>query len=78
MAAVVISGAWLVGLLVTGWIIDLVANTLFGEMLQTVWNDAVPSMLLLVGAGVVLGAAVIVAGIAADGWAQQRAQRRSW
>ncbi len=78
MAAVVISGAWLVGLLVTGWIIDLVANTLFGEMLQTVWKDAVPSMLLLVGAGVVLGAAVIVAGIAADGWAQQRAQRRSW
>ena len=78
VAAVVISGAWLVGLLVTGWIIDLVANTLFGEMLQTVWTDAVPSMLLLVGAGVVLGAAVIVAGIAADGWAQQRAQRRSW
>lgn len=78
VAAVVISGAWLVGLLVTGWIIDLVANTLFGEMLQTVWKDAVPSMLLLVGGGVVLGAAVIVAGIAADGWAQQRAQRRSW
>ena len=78
VAAVVISGAWLVGLLVTGWIIDLVANTLFGEMLQTVWKDAVPSMLLLVGGVVVLGAAVIVAGIAADGWAQQRAQRRSW
>lgn len=78
VAAVVISGAWLVGLLVTGWIIDLVANTLFGEMLQTVWTDAVPSMLLLVGAGVVLGAAVIVGGIAADGWAQQRAQQRSW
>ncbi len=36
----------------TGWIIGLVANTLFGEMLQTVWNDAIPSMLLLVGAGV--------------------------
>jgi hypothetical protein len=78
VAAVVISGAWLVGLLVTGWIIDLVANTLFGEMLQTVWNDAVPSMLLLVGAGVVLGAGIIVAGIAADGWAKQRAQQRSW
>ncbi len=78
VAAMVISGAWLVGLLVTGWIIDLVANTLFGEMLQTVWTDAVPSMLLLVGAGVVLGAAVVVAGIAADGWAQQRPQRGSW
>jgi hypothetical protein len=78
VAAVVISGAWLVGLLVTGWIIDLAANTLFGEMLQTVWTDAVPSMLLLVGAGVVLGAAVVVAGIAADGWARQRAQREPW
>ncbi|HUS42895.1 MAG TPA: hypothetical protein VMY16_09530 [Ilumatobacteraceae bacterium] len=75
VAAVIISGAWLIGLLVTGWIIGLVANTLFGEMLQTVWNDAVASMLLLVGAGVALGAGVIVAGIAADGWAQQRAQR---
>ena len=78
VAAVIISAAWLVGLLVTGWIIGLVANTLFGEMLQTVWNDAVPSMLLLVGAGVVLGAGVVMAGIATDGWAQQRAQRRTW
>ncbi len=76
VAAVVISGAWLVGLIVTGWIIDLVAETLFGEMLQTVWEDAVPSMLLLVGAGVVLGAAVAVAGTAADGWSRNRDQRR--
>jgi len=78
VAAVVVCGAWLVGLLVTGWIIGLVANTLFGEMLQTVWNDAIPSMLLLVGAGAVIGAGVVFAGIAADGWAQQRAQRSTW
>ncbi len=76
IAAVVVCGTWLVGLLVTGWIIGLVANTLFGEMLQTVWNDAVASMLLLVGAGVVIGAGVVFAGIAADGWARERAQRR--
>jgi len=78
LAAVVVCGAWLLGLLLTGWIIGSVANTLFGEMLQTVWNDAVPSMLLLVGAGAVIGAGVVFAGIAADGWAQQRARRGTW
>jgi hypothetical protein len=77
VATVVVCGAWLVGLLVTGWIIGLVANTLFGEMLQTVWNDAVPSMLLLVGAGVVIGAGVVFAGIALDGWARERGRRNA-
>lgn len=75
VAMATVCGAWLVGLLVTSWIIGLMANTLFGEMLQDVWNDAVPSMLLLVGAGVVIGVGVIVAGIALDGYARQRAQR---
>ena len=78
IATAIVSGAWLVGLLVTGWIIGLVADTLFGEMLQTVWNDAVPTMLLLVGAGAVIGAGVVFAGIAADGWARDRERRRSW
>jgi hypothetical protein len=78
VAALVICGAWLLGLLVTGWTIGLVADTLFGEMLQTVWNDAVPSMLLLVGAGAVIGAGVVFAGLATDGWARERAQRRAW
>ncbi len=78
VAAVVVSGAWLVGLIVTGWAIGLTAETLFGEMLQTVWNDAVPSMLLLVAGGVVLGAGVVFAGIAADGWARARAERSNW
>ena len=73
-----VCGAWLAGLLLTGWIIGLVANTLFGEVLQTVWNDAVPSMLLLVGAGAVIGAGIVFAGIAADGWARERAQRGTW
>lgn len=78
VAAVIVCGAWLVGLVVTGWIIGLVANTLFGEMLQTVWNDAVPSMLLLVGAGAVIGLGVVFAGIALDGWARERARRTAW
>jgi hypothetical protein len=74
-ATVIVCGAWLVGLLVTGWIIGLVANTLFGEMLQTVWNDAVPSMLLLVGAGAIIGLGVVFAGTAVDGWSRERAER---
>jgi hypothetical protein len=77
VAALIVCGAWLVGLLVTGWIIGLVANTLFGEMLQAVWSDAVPSMLLLVGAGVTIGAGVVFAGIAADGWAAERSRREA-
>jgi hypothetical protein len=78
ISAMVVCGAWLAGLLVTGWAIGLGADTLFGEMLHTVWNDAVPSMLLLVGAGVVLGAGIAFAGIAADGWARERERRREW
>lgn len=78
IAAMVVSGAWLAGLLVTGWAIGVGAETLFGEMLQTVWNDAVTSMLLLVGAGVALGAGVAFAGIAADGWARERERRSAW
>jgi hypothetical protein len=74
----VVSGIWLVGLLVTGWIIGLFANTLFGEMLQTVWTDAVASMMLLVGAGVLIGGGVAVAGIAFDGWARERSRQPSW
>jgi hypothetical protein len=78
IATLAVCGAWLLGLLVTGWSIGLMANTLFGEMLQTVWNDAIPSMLLLVGAGVAIGAGVVFAGMAADGWARERALRREW
>ena len=78
VSTVVVCGAWLVGMLVTGWIIGLVGDTLFGEMLQSVWNDAVPSMLLLVGAGVLIGLGVVFAAIAFDGWARQRARRATW
>ncbi len=68
----VVCGVWLLGLLLAGWILGLVADTLFGEMLHTVWDDAVASMLLLVGAGLVLGLGVAIAGVAWDGWSRER------
>lgn len=78
VAGLVVCGAWLVGLLVAGWVIGLVADTLFGEMLQNVWNGAVPSMILLVGAGAVIGLGLVFAGLALDGWLQNRAVQRQW
>jgi hypothetical protein len=78
IATAIVSAVWLAGLLVTGWVIGQVADTLFGEMLQTVWNETVPTMLLLVGAGAVIGAGVVFAGIATDGWARERARRNAW
>lgn len=74
----VVCGAWLAGMLVAGWIIALVSNTLFGEMLQDVWTDAIPSMLLLVGAGLMIGLGMAVAGIALDGFTRQRSQQRGY
>lgn len=71
----IVTGGWLVALLVVGWVIDLVSNTLFGEMIDAVWSDAVPSMLLLVIAGVVIGAGVVLGGLALDGY-HERVRRR--
>jgi hypothetical protein len=78
VVATIVCGAWLVGMIVTGWIIGLVANTLFGEMLQTVWNDAISAMLLLVGAGVLIGLGLAFAGLAFDGWSDARSRRNAW
>ena len=64
----IVTGVWLLALLVAGWVIDLVSSTLFGEMLDAVWSDAVPSMLLLVTAGVVIGAGLVFAGLALEGY----------
>ena len=68
----IVCGAWLGGLLIVGWVIGLTSNTLFGEMLDTVWSDAVSSMLLLVGAGLIIGVGLWVAGTAFDGFDSQR------
>ncbi|TFH21082.1 MAG: hypothetical protein E4H05_00915 [Acidimicrobiales bacterium] len=68
----IVCGAWLGGLLIVGWVIGLTSSTLFGEMIDTVWSDAVPSMLLLVGAGLIIGVGLWVAGTAFDGFDSQR------
>jgi hypothetical protein len=60
-------GGWLVALLVVGWAIGLVADTIFGELLDTLWSSAVPAMLGVVGAGVLLGAGTWLGGRAVDG-----------
>ena len=71
----VVCGGWLVGLLVAGWVIGRTTSTLFGEMMDTVWSDAVPSMLLLVGAGMLIGAGLWVAGTVVDGATRPPAPR---
>jgi hypothetical protein len=63
----IVFGGWFVALVVVGWVIDSIASTLFGELLQAVWSDAVPAMLLLCGAGLLLCAALWFGGIALDG-----------
>jgi len=68
----IVCGSWLGGLLIVGWIIGRTSTTLFGEMLDTVWSDAVPSMLLLVGAGLIIGVGLWVAGTVFDGFDAQR------
>ena len=70
----IVTGTWLVTLLVAGWLIGLTSDTLFGEMIHAVWSDSVTSMLLLVGAGVAVGASMAFAGISVDGFS--RAHRR--
>lgn len=71
----VVCVGWLVAMLVAGWVIGLVSDTLFGEMVDAVWSDAVPSMLLLVGAGAVIGLALVLGGLALDGYDAQRRPR---
>ncbi len=76
-AIAVVCGAWLAGLLVAGWVIGRTTNTLFGEMIETVWSDAVGSMLLLVGAGLVIGVGVWFAGAAWLGFSRGATARRA-
>lgn len=71
----IITGVWLLALMVAGWVIDLISNTLFGEMIDAVWSDSVPAMLLLVGAGVVIGIALVLGGLALDGYERDRRRR---
>lgn len=71
----VVTGVWLAAMLAAGWVIGRFEDTLFGEMIDAVWSDAVPAMVLLVGAGVVIGVALVLAGVALDGYFRERRRR---
>jgi hypothetical protein len=72
---VFVCGGWVVVLLVIGWSIDRVAETLFGELLDALWSSAAPAMLGMVAAGVLLGAGTWLGGRAIDGLASARLLR---
>ena len=72
VSTMLVCAVWLGGLLLGGWVIGLIDATLFGEMLDQVWSDAVPSMLLLTLAGVVIGVGLWFGGLALDGFARSR------
>lgn len=58
---------WFLGMLVAGWMIGRVADTLFGELLSSLWADASPAMVTLLLAGALLGGGAWLGGIALDG-----------
>jgi hypothetical protein len=64
--AAIVCGAWGVALLLIGWVIGSTADTLYGELVAALWDASWPSMLLLVGAGVVLGVGFGVGGLSID------------
>jgi hypothetical protein len=68
----IVFGAWFAALLVVGWIVGAVAETLFGELLDSIWSDAVPAMLLLCGAGLLLSVGLWFGGVALDGLTARR------
>lgn len=62
-----VCGVWAVGLLVVGWLIGRVADTLFGELLDAIWSSAAPAVIALVAGGLLLGVGVWIGGRALDG-----------
>ncbi len=79
----VVVAVWLVGLLVGGWVIGLVAETLFGELLASVWATAVPAMIAVLVAVLVLCVGLWFGGVAVDGFSNgprsdPRRARREW
>lgn len=70
--AAIVCGVWGVSLLVVGWVIGRVADTVFGELLEAIWSSAAPSVLGVVGAGVLLGVGTWLGGRSIDGFSQSR------
>lgn len=58
---------WFIGMLIASWLIDRVADTLFGELIASLWADASPAMMTLLLAGALLGGGAWMGGIALDG-----------
>ncbi len=75
--AAIVCGAWAVALLLIGWLIGSTADTLYGELVAALWDATWPSMLLLVGAGVVLGVGFGVGGLSIDALTQPE-PRATW
>ena len=73
----IVCGAWGVVLLLIGWLVGSTADTLYGELVAALWDATWPSMLLLVGAGVVLGVGFGVGGLSIDALAQPE-PRATW
>ncbi len=65
--AAIVCGTWGVTLLVVGWVVGRVADTLFGELIEAIWSSAAPAVLGVVGAGVLLGVGTWLGGRAIDG-----------
>jgi hypothetical protein len=61
--------AWAAALWLTTWTIDRVDDTVVGELLDELWQLAVPSMLGLLAAGALIGASTWLGGRALDGLA---------
>lgn len=68
----IVCGIWVVTLLVLGWVIGRVADTLLGELLDAIWAAAAPTVLGVVGGGVLLGVGVWLGGRAVEGILRER------
>lgn len=67
LVTVFVCAAWGVALLVLGWLIGTVAGTLFGQLVGAMWAASSSAMLLVAGAGAVIGLGLWFAGVAIDG-----------
>lgn len=72
----IVCGVWALVLLAVGWSTGSLTGTLFGRLLRSMWTASSAPMLLMVGAGAVMGTALWFGGIALDGFARPGRRRR--
>lgn len=73
--ATVVSGVWVLALFGVSRLLEFVASTLLGEVLATIWRDAVPTMIALCVACTVLAAGTWMGGVSMRGYATARRER---